>query len=568
MLWNYLKVGVKTLAASQVTSLQVTSFPSQIRVEEFLSISGTSQGLAGQPLTLVIDNQFQMGAGAVPSNGLWSFRFRFTSPGNRSLVILARDPQGNSVRSQTMAIAVVNAAPPPLQITTLPAQVQVSDSFVLRGIARGLDNRPLALIVDDQYRFALGNIPAGGNWGAQFRLTSPGNRKLVVSASNAQGATFNSPAVNLLVIDAPASQIAITAAPTQVAVRQEFTIAGTSSGLAGQPITLTIDNQFKTSAGTIAADGSWQSLFQFLQPGVRRLTAAVDNPANPAISNTVTITVAGTSPRLTITPPSQPIYAEAEFELSGEARNFADGEQLVIQADGKYILGRPIVQNQRWRSQLFFYQPGKRSIEVIASDQEKQQIELTIQPAPSTLQIFSRSLWTASTTPEAIPDLLNPRRITLHHTVIAALSSTASQSQEIQRMRQILDIHLNSSGYSDIGYHYVVMPSGRIYEARNSRKRGAHDLVNDGVGVAVDGDFQGSLRVGLQQYEAVVGLCVLLCKRLGITDPITPVSTATADFGTRSLARILGHRDRVITGCPGTLYDRLAEIRQDVKQKL
>ncbi|MCU0527304.1 MAG: N-acetylmuramoyl-L-alanine amidase [Elainella sp. Prado103] len=551
-----------------MATLQITSFPSQVRVEEFLSISGTSQDLAGQPLTLVIDNQFQMGAGAVPSNGLWSFRFRFTSPGSRSLVILAQDQQGNGVRSQTIAITVVNATPPPLQITALPAQVRISENFTFRGIAQGLDNRPLTLIVDDQYRFTLGNIPVGGNWGAQFRLTSPGNRKLVVSATNSQGTALNSPAVNLLVTDTPLPQIAINTFPAQVAVRQEFVISGTASGLAGQPVTLTIDNQFKTTAGMVAANGTWQSVFQFLQPGMRRLTASVENLANPVISNTVTITVAGVSPRLLITPPDQPIYAETEFELAGEARNFADGEQLVIQADRKYILGRPIVQNQRWRSQLFFYQPGQRLIEVIASDQEKAQIELTIQATPSSLQIFPRSIWSSTTTSEGIPDLLNPKRITLHHTVIALLPTTATQAQEIQRMRQILDIHLNSSGYSDIGYHYIIMPSGRIYEGRNSRKRGAHDLVNDGVGVAVDGDFQGSLRIGAQQYEAVVGLCTLLCKRLGISDPVTPVSTITADFGTRSLARILGHRDRVITACPGTLADRLAGIRQEVKQRL
>lgn len=551
-----------------MATLQITSFPAQVRVEEYLSISGTAQDLAGKPLTLLIDNQYQMGAGAVPSNGLWSFRFRFTSAGKRSLVILAQDNSGNQVRSQTITISVINASPPPLQITVLPAQVRVAETFTFQGIAQGLEGRPLTLIVDDQYQFALGNIPAGGNWSVQFRFTSPGNRKLVVAATNAQGATFISPPAPLLVLGTASPQIEITTFPAQVAARQSFLIAGTAVELTGQPVTLTIDNQLRTSAGTVAADGSWRTMFQFLQPGTRRLTASVDSGTNPIISKTVTLTVVAASPRLTITPPTPPIYAETAFELGGEARTFADGDQLVVQAEGKYVLARPIVQSQRWQSRLFFNQAGKRLVEVIASDQEKAQIELDIQPAPSSLQIFSRNLWTATPTPEALPDLVNPKRITLHHTVIANLPSNASQSQEIQRMRRILDIHLNSSGYSDIGYHYVVMPSGRIYEGRSSRKRGAHDVVNDGIGVAVDGDFQGSLRLGMPQYEAVVGICTLLCKRMGITDPITPVSTITADFGTKPLSRILGHRDRVATGCPGTVYARLAEIRRDVKQAL
>lgn len=551
-----------------MATLQITSFPSQVAIGEYLSISGTSQDLAGKPLTLIIDNQYQMGAGAVPSNGLWSFRFRFTSAGNRSLVVLAKDNSGNLVRSQTITITVTNTAPPPLQITTFPVQVLLSETFTIRGTANGLDGRPLTLTIDDQYQFDQGNIPTGGNWSIQFRFTSAGNRKMVVSATNAQGTPFTSPPATIMVLNDTHPRIDITTIPTQVTVKQSFLIAGTASGLAGQPVALTVDNQFKTSAGTVSADGSWQTLFQFLQPGTRRLTASVDTVQTPVISETVTIAVVATSPRLTITPPTQPIYAETEFELSGEARNFADGDQLVVRVDGKYILARPIVENQRWQAKLFFYQAGSRLLEVIASDQEKEQIELTVQPAPSTTQIFSRSIWTATPTPEGLPDLVNPKRITLHHTVIAVLSSNASQAQEIQRMRRILDIHLNSSGYSDIGYHYIVMPSGRIYEGRSNRKRGAHDVINDGIGVAVDGDFQGSLRVGAKQYEAVVAVCTMLCKRLGISDPVTPVSTITADFGTKQLSRICGHRDRVATACPGTLYERLAEIRQDVKQAL
>jgi hypothetical protein len=240
---------------------------------------------------------------------------------------------------------------------------------------------------------------------------------------------------------------------------------------------------------------------------------------------------------------------------------------LGIRADGQFVISRPIVRNQRWQASLVFNQAGQRVIEVISSDQERAQITLNIQPTAA-ITILPRSLWTANPTPDSLPNLVNPQRITLHHTVIATLPSSASQAQEIQRMRQILNIHLNSSGYSDIGYHYIVMPSGRVYEGRSSRKRGAHDIINDGIGIAVDGDFQGSMRVGPQQYRAVVAICVTLCRQLRITDPVNPVSTVTADFGTRPLPRILGHRDRVATVCPGTLYGRLGEIRQDVRRIL
>lgn len=551
-----------------MATLQITTFPSEIRVEEYLSISGTSQGLAGQPLTLVIDNRYQMGAGAVPSNGLWSFRFRFTSPGSRSLVILTQDSAGQEVRSETIQIAVVNGAAPALQVTSFPHQVEQDQGFTINGLAVGLDGRPLTFTVDDRFQFAAGTIPAGDKWSVRFQLNELGNRKLVFSSRNAQGASFTSPPVTVTVLNPATANISITTVPSQVAVRQEFEIAGQASGLVNQPVTLRIDNQLKTSAGTVAANGTWRTQFQFLQAGSRRITAAVEAVSPAALSETVTITVVAASPRIVITPPSQPIYAEDDFVLRGEARGFADGEQLVVRVDRQFILARPTVQNQRWQANLWLSQPGKRAVEVIASDQESAQLELTVLPAQSALKLFARSIWTATTTPEGISDLLNPRRITLHHTVIALLPSNATQQQEILRMRRILDIHLNSSGYSDIGYHYIVMPSGRVYEGRSSRKRGAHDIINDGIGVAVDGDFQGSLQIGALQYDAVINLCTLLCRRFNITDPVTPVSTITADFGTRSLPRLLGHQDRVATRCPGTVYGRLPEIRRDVQREL
>jgi hypothetical protein len=571
-LWNKVKkLNHKTCTiikgATPLATLQITAFPAQVRREEYLSISGTAQDLAGRPLTLTIDNQFQTGAGAVPSNGVWSFRFRFTTAGTRSLVVSAQDNDGNVVRSQTISILVTDTPPPPLQITTFPAQVRLLETLTIRGIAQGLDGRPLTLTIDNQFQFDLGTIPAGGNWSIQFRFTSPGNRRMVFSTTNAQGTVFTSPAATILVLDAPLPTIEITTFPAQVAVRQSFLIAGTSTDLTGQPVTLTVDNQFRTSAGMVANDGSWQITFQFLQVGTRRITASVERPANPIISNTVTINVIAASPRILIIPPSQPLLAQTQFVLSGEARGFADGEQLVIRADGQFVISRPIVRNQRWQASLVFNQAGQRVIEVISSDQERAQITLNIQPTAA-ITILPRSLWTANPTPDSLPNLVNPQRITLHHTVIATLPSSASQAQEIQRMRQILNIHLNSSGYSDIGYHYIVMPSGRVYEGRSSRKRGAHDIINDGIGIAVDGDFQGSMRVGPQQYRAVVAICVTLCRQLRITDPVNPVSTVTADFGTRPLPRILGHRDRVATVCPGTLYGRLGEIRQDVRRIL
>lgn len=551
-------------------AITTTSFPARVTIEEFFSVSGTSHGLAGQPLSLLIDGRYQLGAGTIPTNGLWSVRFRFTSAGDRRLVFFAQNGQGNRVESQPVTVKVINAAPPPLQVTSFPHQVVVEEFLTVNGIARGCEGNPLTLTIDDRYQLGAGVVSSTADWNVRFRFTDAGTRKLVFSAQNRQGTVLRSNPVFVTVMaEGQTASLQITSIPTSVKTREEFIIRGTSTGLAGLPLDLVVDNQMRTSSGMIADDGSWQSTFQFLQSGTRRLTAQVEyTSGNPIVSETATINVIAASPRLKIILPPSPPRAGKAFILQGEATNFEDGDQLVVRVDKQYVLARPTVQNQRWEANLFLHQAGQRLIEVIASDEEKDQIVLTVEPITQSLQVFPFSIWTTTPTPSSIPDLVNPKRITLHHTVIAALSSGATQDQEIQRMRRLLDIHLNSSGYSDIGYHYIVMPSGRVYEGRSSLKRGAHDLVNDGFGVAVDGDFQGSLRIGPKQFDAVVGICIMLCKRMGITDPVTPVSTVTADFGTRSLPRIMGHRDRVSTACPGTVYERLNEIRQAVRDGL
>ena len=137
-------------------------------------------------------------------------------------------------------------------------------------------------------------------------------------------------------------------------------------------------------------------------------------------------------------------------------------------------------------------------------------------------------------------------------------------------MRSIYRSHVQGNGWSDIGYHFIIMPSGRIYEARSERKRGAHDVINDGLGVAFDGVYSDKT-ISAQQFQSAVALCTVLCRRYGFKDPVTPVPTPTAEFGTRNLPLICGHRDRVSTECPGSPGGRtvrLEDIRQTVKKQL
>ena len=360
--------------------------------------------------------------------------------------------------------------------------------------------------------------------------------------------------------------ITINEIPIQVNTQQEFTIKGTAPlELKGKKVTLTIDGQFSTISGNVADDGSWEVNFILMSPGERRIKISVESMSQTAIVKVVAMTS-----RLRWTNIPNSIKTGVAFLLEGEADDFDDGEELLILVDRQFVVARPLIQSGQWSAHLLLNQSGQRFVEVIASDQER--IQTLLDVVPGDIQIIPRNVWRAQP-PRASHPNLNAKRITIHHTVFPTLSSNARPDREEARMREIQNSHF-SRGFSDIGYHFIVMSSGRIYEGRSDRKRGAHDTINDGFGISFDGSFQliGS-SITEEQFNSAVALCIQLCQRIGITDPTTLVSTPTAFPGNprKNLPQILGHRDRFLTACPGVAGGttvRLDAIRQAVKQAL
>lgn len=365
--------------------------------------------------------------------------------------------------------------------------------------------------------------------------------------------------------------IQITQAPPgSIKVKERFSLAGTSSpSYVGKRLTIVVDNQFSTAGPTINQDGSWKFDFLFQQAGARRMRLEIAKEKAELTIQVVQPAPAPARParlRFINLPPQ--IKTEELVTFRGEADGYSDGDQLVLRADQKYELARPKVQGGRWEAPVLFHQGGKRTIEILGSEQDRAQITVNVQTA--TLKVAARSAWTGQATPAELPSF-KPKRITIHHTaLVGAPPVNATSTQEVERMRLIWRSHVNGNGWSDIGYHYIIMPSGRIYAARSEQKRGAHDVINDGLGLAFDGVYS-SATISPQQFQAAVELCTNLCKRFGFKDPAKPVATPTADFGTRNLPLICGHRDRVNTQCPGSSGGktvRLEEIRQAVQARL
>lgn len=160
-------------------------------------------------------------------------------------------------------------------------------------------------------------------------------------------------------------------------------------------------------------------------------------------------------------------------------------------------------------------------------------------PAPG---VLPRSLWT--TRGPARPGDLNPmngiNRITIHHDGMDAFTST-SQSDSARRLEQIRLAHIaRRPPFADIGYHYVIDPAGRVWEARNIRFQGAHvqDHNEHNLGVMVMGNFD------LQQPTPAARSALDRFVAQQMRDYRVPTS------------RVLTHQELNPTACPGRNLQR------------
>ena len=106
--------------------------------------------------------------------------------------------------------------------------------------------------------------------------------------------------------------------------------------------------------------------------------------------------------------------------------------------------------------------------------------------------VIPRSQWTRAGV--ARPGEINPmngiRRITVHHDGISGAVGTTEGAAK-SRLESVRSSHVNGRGWADIGYHYVIDPAGRVWQARDVRFQGAHvkDNNENNLGVMVMGNF-------------------------------------------------------------------------------
>ncbi|MSQ90569.1 MAG: N-acetylmuramoyl-L-alanine amidase [Phycisphaerales bacterium] len=121
---------------------------------------------------------------------------------------------------------------------------------------------------------------------------------------------------------------------------------------------------------------------------------------------------------------------------------------------------------------------------------QKPRVPLPLPAAPTLAGVIPRSAWTKGTPAvDNIDPMLPIHWITIHHDGMTPFLATdyASCAARIELIRN----GHRGKGWADIGYHFIVDRSGRVWEGRDLRYQGAHvkDQNEGNLGILCVGNF-------------------------------------------------------------------------------
>jgi N-acetylmuramoyl-L-alanine amidase len=150
--------------------------------------------------------------------------------------------------------------------------------------------------------------------------------------------------------------------------------------------------------------------------------------------------------------------------------------------------------------------------------------------------IVSRAEWGARA-PTSISYISQPvPKAFIHHTETSSCTTQAACTSIVQ---SIQDYHMDSNGWADIGYNFLIGEDGNAYEGRGWDRIGAH--ASDYNSVALGFSVIGSFGTRVPNSAALTALQSLIA--CGVSQ------------GKLSAAYTLhGHRDGGCTDCPGQAF--------------
>ena len=184
---------------------------------------------------------------------------------------------------------------------------------------------------------------------------------------------------------------------------------------------------------------------------------------------------------------------------------------------------------------------GEAIVDGYDDDMRSSSAALVAYAAPSDL-VNSRSVWGARQ-PACSSSAHTPSMVTVHHSATPLPDSISPAA----RVRQIQSYHIDSRGWCDIGYHFMVDWNGDIWQGRAETVTAAHVAYHNtnNVGVSFLGTYTNTAATATQLDKAGALLAWL------------------ADVYMIPVDRdhLLGHRDWVANECPGEqLYHQLDDI--------
>ena len=171
-------------------------------------------------------------------------------------------------------------------------------------------------------------------------------------------------------------------------------------------------------------------------------------------------------------------------------------------------------------------------------------------PTPQ-ISVRPRAAWNAKR-PKKMTALQRVTRMTVHHSAI--LAQRASEEVIAATIKRIQRFHMDTHEWSDVGYHFIIDPNGRVWEGRNARWKGAHAggaNNRENLGICLLGSFVRGAKGQSPTSEQIAALETLVVQ-------------LAAEYGVRP-DRLLTHREFVRTECPG---DRLHAVVLDMRKRL
>ncbi len=165
---------------------------------------------------------------------------------------------------------------------------------------------------------------------------------------------------------------------------------------------------------------------------------------------------------------------------------------------------------------------------------------------------------------DTTPTFTQPDHIIVHH---SAGSNSSNDYGAV--VSYIWDLHVNTNGWDDIGYNWLIDPNGVVYEGRGDSVQGAHFSCMNGqtTGICVIGSF-----TNVKPADSAIASLIELITWEACDKNIAPAKSSFHNSSQLLLPNVAGHRHgnlstapnscAVGTVCPGdSLFSLLPMIR-------